>query len=263
MAGCVSTASSMSSKRPKTCGRMASRSKAPARMRTAGPLPMATAKWLAQNMASRSPMPMTGSRMVPLKRASTSARKTRCGRGGDGVLLRGARRHGRRRRRRLRAAAGRGLAAALSLLLLQEGVEIDQEVGRLFQFRAGGAEQDAPGHFVLEGAARVPGNRLEAAVTRPETESGKGERRIEFGRICHGVPLREARRSRSPSPADFTGYDPTVPNVPVNGRAREWSGGGESRTPTPHTKALCRSSSRHTSLLYGPPTRMRRNLSCR
>ena len=53
IAGCRSTASSMSAKRPSTCGRIASNSSRPASP-TTGSLSTETAKWFAQKCTSRS-----------------------------------------------------------------------------------------------------------------------------------------------------------------------------------------------------------------
>ena len=58
MAGCVSTASSRSENLPSTCGRIASRSKAPHSART-GPLSAETQKWFDQNQVKRSPKPVS------------------------------------------------------------------------------------------------------------------------------------------------------------------------------------------------------------
>ncbi|MHC2412856.1 hypothetical protein ACVJGC_005447 [Bradyrhizobium diazoefficiens] len=74
MAGCCSTALSMSAKRPSTCGRIASRSNAPAQIRASSPLLAEMQKWLDQNTTSRSVKPHSTS-VARCKRASASARK--------------------------------------------------------------------------------------------------------------------------------------------------------------------------------------------
>ena len=74
IAGCCSTALSMSAKRPSTCGRIASRSNAPAQIRASSPLLAEMQKWLDQNTTSRSVKPHS-TRVARCNRASASARK--------------------------------------------------------------------------------------------------------------------------------------------------------------------------------------------
>src|SRR4051812_10900300 len=74
IAGCCSTAFSMSAKRPSTCGLIASRSNAPAHIRASSPLLAEMQKWLDQNTTRRSVKPHS-TRVARCNRANASARK--------------------------------------------------------------------------------------------------------------------------------------------------------------------------------------------
>ena len=74
IAGCCSTAFSMSPNRPSTCGLIASRSNDPAHIRASPPLLAEMQKWLDQNTTRRSTKPQSAM-TARCSRARASARK--------------------------------------------------------------------------------------------------------------------------------------------------------------------------------------------
>ena len=72
------------------------------------------------------------------------------------------------------------LAFALEFALLQEFVQVDHQLRRRLQLRAGRHRQRTASDFLAQGAARIRADCSQAAVTGAEPEPGEGEGRVEI-----------------------------------------------------------------------------------